>query len=186
MTPLLAGNPEVQAAYTEFQRYCADPDMRELERQRRQVFENQRISIGTAREVGKLERVIEIAQIMKRAGADIAFIAQMTGLTRSEIKRLNQLKSKISQRPSFVENDTLDLVAYEEFLRTSSDDEIREFERRRRRFREDQLIYTGAARDEGKTEADAEIVRNMKNKGFDNAMIAELTGLSLAEIERLN
>ena len=75
---------------------------------------------------------------------------------------------------------------------------MRDLEWRRRRFLEDQRVYVDAARDEGiaigiaegiaigKAEADAEIVRKMKNEGFDNAMIAELTGLSLAEIERLN
>ena len=71
-----------------------------------------------------------------------------------------------------------------------TDAEKRDLEWRRRRFLEDQQIYRDAARDEGiaigKAKADAEIVRNMKNEGFDNAMIAELTGLSLAEIERLN
>ena len=79
-----------------------------------------------------------------------------------------------------------------------TDAEKRDLEWRHRRFLEDQQIYRDAARDEGiaigiaegiaigKAEADAEIVRNMKNEGFDNAMIAELTGLSLAEIERLN
>jgi len=75
-----------------------------------------------------------------------------------------------------------------------TDAEKRDLEWRHRRFLEDQQIYRDAARDEGiaigraegRAEADAEIVRNMKNAGFDNAMIAELTGLSLAEIERLN
>jgi len=72
----------------------------------------------------------------------------------------------------------------------SSNAEMREFERRRRRFLEDTRVYVGTARAEGKAEGKIEgkieIVRNMKRKGYGIEAIAELTGLSHAEIERLD
>ncbi|GHT24043.1 hypothetical protein FACS189419_08720 [Planctomycetales bacterium] len=38
---------------------------------------------------------------------------------------------------------------------------------------------------EGKAERSAEVARNMKKKGLDSAMISEITGLSVADIEKL-
>ena len=88
-----------------------------------------------------------------------------------------------------IENNPAVQAAYEELQRFSSNAEMREFERRRRRFQEDTRIYVGAARAEGKAEGkaerDHEIVHNMKRKGYGIEAIAELTGLSHVEIERL-
>ena len=81
-----------------------------------------------------------------------------------------------------VENNPAIMTAYEEFQRFSLDDEMRDLERRRRRFLEDQQIYTNAAVKEGRIE----IARNMKNDGFDTAVIVKMTGLSSWEIERLD
>ena len=82
------------------------------------------------------------------------------------------------------------MMAYDELRRFSSNEEMRDLERRRRRFLEDQRIYVGAARDEGRTERKAEerfeIARNMKREGFDTAIVAKMTGLSRAEIEQLD
>ena len=92
--------------------------------------------------------------------------------------------------PQLVENNPAVMTAYEELRRFSSNEEIRDLERRRRRFLEDQRIYEAAARDEGKAEGEVQkatdIGRNMKRKGFDTAIIVEMTGLSLVEIERLD
>jgi len=93
-----------------------------------------------------------------------------------------------------IENNPAVQAAYEELQRFSSNAEMREFERRRRRFLEDTRIYVGTARAEGKAEGKAEgimereieIAQNMKRKGFDVQSIADLTGLSHAEIERLD
>jgi predicted transposase/invertase (TIGR01784 family) len=41
-------------------------------------------------------------------------------------------------------------------------------------------------RSEGEAHKSFEIARNMKQKGFDTATIAEMTGLTQKEIERLN
>jgi len=93
-----------------------------------------------------------------------------------------------------IENNPAVRAAYEELQRFSSNAEMREFERRRRRFLEDTRVYVGTARAEGlaqgkiegKIEGKVEIVRNMKRNGYDIEAIAELTGLSHAEIERLD
>ena len=74
------------------------------------------------------------------------------------------------------------MTAYEELRRFSSNEEMRDLERRRRRFLEDQRIYAGAAR----AERSLEIARNMKQEGFDTAIITKMTGLTSVEIERLD
>ena len=81
-----------------------------------------------------------------------------------------------------VENNSTVMTAYDELQRFSSNEEMRDLERRRRRFLEDQRIYVGAAR-EAKA---SEIARNMKREGFETAIVARMTGLSRAEIERLD
>ncbi len=40
-------------------------------------------------------------------------------------------------------------------------------------------------REEGKKQRDIAIVQSMKNKGFDNVTIAEITGLTLTEIKSI-
>ena len=74
------------------------------------------------------------------------------------------------------------MTAYDELRRFSSNEEMRDLERRRRRFLEDQRIYMGAARDEGI----AQVARNMKRLGSNADFIAQATGLSRAEIEQLD
>ena len=82
------------------------------------------------------------------------------------------------------------MTAYDELRRFSANEEMRDLERRRRRFLEDQRIYMGAAREEGRTEGKAEerfeIARNMKRFGSNADFIAQVTGLSRAEIEQLD
>jgi len=92
-----------------------------------------------------------------------------------------------------VDHDTLIRQAYQEFQHFTADGEMREKVRQRQRFLEDQRIYVDAARDEGKAEGKAEgetgkaieIARNMKKKGLDPTLIAEVAGLSSAEIKQL-
>ena len=88
-------------------------------------------------------------------------------------------------------------MAYEEFDRFRSDPEIREIVRARERFLTDQRLKLAGAKREGLAEGEAigmskgETKKNrenataMKQEGFDPAVIARITGLSPAEIERL-
>jgi len=104
-------------------------------------------------------------------------------------------EDKMSQ---MVENNPAVMAAYEEYRRFTLDASMQDLAFRRRRFLEDQRIYTQFAREEGlalgkaegkaegQTEKMFEIAQNMKQRGYDAATIADLTGLSLEEIERLN
>ena len=74
------------------------------------------------------------------------------------------------------------MTAYDELRRFSSNEEMRDLERRRRLFLEDQRIYVGAAREEERFG----IARNMKRLGSNADFIAQATGLSRAEIEQLD
>ena len=85
-----------------------------------------------------------------------------------------------------VENSPAVMAAYGELRRFSESAEMRELERRRRRYREDWQIGMTASKAEGRAEEKLKIALAMKRKGYDAATIADLTGLSLAEIERLN
>ena len=93
MAQLVDNNPAVMAAYEEFKRFTSDAVMRDLEWRRRRFIEDQRLYVSAARTEGKaegkVERDIEIARNMKAAGSDFNFIAQMTGLSLAEIKRLD-------------------------------------------------------------------------------------------------
>ena len=68
----------------------------------------------------------------------------------------------------------------------SSNEEMRDLERRRRRFLEDQRIYMGAVREEGKAEHGFGIARNTKRLGSNTDFIAQATGLSRVEVEQLD
>ncbi|MCL2006138.1 MAG: hypothetical protein FWG73_08245 [Planctomycetaceae bacterium] len=49
----------------------------------------------------------------------------------------------------------------------------------------DQRLNINEAREEGEARKVRETARNMKAKGLDNSLITEITGLPLAEAERL-
>jgi predicted transposase/invertase (TIGR01784 family) len=87
--------------------------------------------------------------------------------------------------------------ANEEFQRFLSNPEMREKVRARERFLNDErLKLIGARRQgreegrvegrgEGRDERNVEVARNMKHKGYSVNDIADITGLSLSEVERL-
>ena len=81
-----------------------------------------------------------------------------------------------------VENDPLVMSAVAELQRFSADPQMRELERRRKLWRLEYHSDLAAA----KTERNVEIARNMKTEGFNADVISRMTGLSSAEIERLN
>ena len=89
MAQLVDNNPAVMAAYEEFKRFTSDAVMRDLEWRRRRFIEDQRLYVSAARTEGKAERDIEIARNMKAEGFDTVIIAKMTGLSSSEIERLD-------------------------------------------------------------------------------------------------
>ena len=72
-------------------------------------------------------------------------------------------------------------AAFEEYNRFKIDPAMREKVRARQRFLDDERLKLTGARDEKARE----VAVNMKQEGFDTAMISKMTGLSLSEIERL-
>ena len=78
------------------------------------------------------------------------------------------------------------MAAYRELQRFSENAEMRELERRRRRFREDWQIGIDGAKTAGRDERNIEIARGMKKDGIDPNIITKYTGLSHAEIKRLD
>ena len=76
--------------------------------------------------------------------------------------------------------------AYEEYKRFIADPVMRERVRARERFLDDQRLNLAGAKREGRQEEKIENARNLKRLGVPVATIAEATGLSPSEIERLS
>ena len=76
-------------------------------------------------------------------------------------------------------------AAYNEYKRFTSDPVIREKLESRERFLIDQYLDRAEAREEGRTEEKIANARNFKRLGVPVATIAEATGLSVSEVERL-
>jgi len=88
--------------------------------------------------------------------------------------------------------------AYGKYKQFNQDERLRAIDEAHQRYLHDLATDIEEAREEGKiegkiegklegrTERDMEIARNMKNDGFDAGIISRITGLSLAEVERLN
>ena len=77
-------------------------------------------------------------------------------------------------------------AAYDEYQRFVSDPVMREKIESRERFLTDRYLDRADALAEGRAEAKIETAQNMKRKGYPVSDIADLTGLWLAEIERLD
>ena len=67
----------------------------------------------------------------------------------------------------------------------NQDERLRSIDEAHQRFLTDVVSDRAEAREEGKIEGITVIVRNMKLKGFSTGDIAEMTGLSYTEVERL-
>ena len=85
MSTMLQDVPEVQAAYEAYQRFTADPVMREKIKERERFEIDRRLD----RAYGRAEEKIENARNFKRLGASLSKIAEATGLPLSEIERLD-------------------------------------------------------------------------------------------------
>jgi hypothetical protein len=84
MSTMLQDVPEVQAAYEAYQRFSADPIMREKIRAREQFEIDRRLDRAYAVAEGREE----IARKMKTKGYPVAEIADISGLTLSEVEQL--------------------------------------------------------------------------------------------------
>ena len=73
----------------EFRRFAADPEMREKVRARERFLIDQRLRLAAAKREGQEEEKRETAQNMKARGLDSVLISEITGLSLSEIERLD-------------------------------------------------------------------------------------------------
>jgi predicted transposase/invertase (TIGR01784 family) len=97
MSTMLQDVPEVQAAYDEYKRFTSDPVMQEKVRARERFLTDPYLNRadalaeeraeGEAR--GEIKGRIATARNLKQEGLDSAFIAKMTGLSLSEIEKLD-------------------------------------------------------------------------------------------------
>ena len=77
------------------------------------------------------------------------------------------------------------LQAYEEFKQFSADPDMREKVKAREQFLNDQYLDRAYAHAKGREEKARETAQNLKRLGVPVTTIAEATGLSLSEVERL-
>jgi len=105
MSTMLQDTPEVLSAYEKFKQFSSNPAMQEKARARRRFLDEQQIMLGDAWEDGRTEgrtegraeglaegkakKAQETAIAMKQKGYSIADIAELTGLTLTEIERLD-------------------------------------------------------------------------------------------------
>ena len=109
----------------------------------------------------------------------------------SHIKSEDEMKTLLQDQPIVTQ-------AYGKYKQFNQDERLRAIDEAHQRYLHDLATDIEEAREEGKiegkiegklegrTERDMEIARNMKNDGFDAGIISRITGLSLAEVERLN
>jgi predicted transposase/invertase (TIGR01784 family) len=94
MSAILQDVPEVQAAYDEYKRFTSDPAMREKAMARERFLIDQYLdhadALAEGRAEGRVEERFDIARNMKAKGYPVADIAALTGLSPSEIERLEQ------------------------------------------------------------------------------------------------
>jgi len=92
MSTMLEDCPPVLAAYEEFKRFSSDPVMREKVRARERYLNDERLKLAGAerkgRAEGRDEKGVEVARNMKAKGYSVAEIADISGLSQSEIEGL--------------------------------------------------------------------------------------------------
>ena len=89
MSAMLQDVPEVQAAYDEYQRFASDPVMREKIESRERFLTDRYLDRADALAEGEAKKAVTVAQNMKRKGYPATDIADLTGLSPTEIERLD-------------------------------------------------------------------------------------------------
>ena len=150
-----------------------------------------------------LKRLHAVFELRARENPDVLFsdhcqmhVLRLGDLMRNKLVGLDQFgldlqrwmqfwafgsKLKESEMSTMLQDCPPVLSAYEEFQRFSSDPEMRERVRARERFLNDQRLKVAGARREERIV----VAQNLKRLDVSSATIAEATGLSPSEIERL-
>ena len=87
--PSVLRMPVFEKAFETAEYVKYSPEMQESYQYNLKAYRDNRNVVETAQIEGEAKKAAEIAQNMKRKGLDPALIAEMTGLTPEEIKRLN-------------------------------------------------------------------------------------------------
>ena len=154
-----------------------------------------------------LKRLHAIFELRSRENADVLFsnhcqihVLRLGDLIRNNLAGLDQFglvmqrwmqfwalgeKLEGSKMSTMLQDCPPVQMAYEEFNRFRTDPEIREIVRARERFLTDQRLKLAGAKREGRDEKARETALNLLRLGVPVATIAEGTGLSPAEVERL-
>jgi len=80
--------PAMEEAIRAYHQITADPEFRELERLREMARHNEASALRHARNEGKEEERLEIAQKMKSAGRPLSEITEFTGLPAESVQRM--------------------------------------------------------------------------------------------------
>jgi predicted transposase/invertase (TIGR01784 family) len=92
MSTMLQDAPEVLSAYEEYRRFSADSEMRAKARAQKHFLDEQAIIMNDVREEGeakgRTKEKFATAIAMKKKGYPVTDIAEITGLSPSEIERL--------------------------------------------------------------------------------------------------
>jgi len=79
---------EVHAAYDEFRRFTADPEMREKIKARERYWTDRKLDHAEAEEEGREKERLVVARNMLAKGLDNVLISEMTGLSLPDIECL--------------------------------------------------------------------------------------------------
>ncbi|MDR0705218.1 MAG: hypothetical protein LBF88_09535 [Planctomycetaceae bacterium] len=89
MAALTSNDPRIIDAYREFQQFTADPQTRELARQRHMFLIDYHMAIDESKAESRIETFIETARNFKHLGVDSETIAKGIGLSLDEMEHLN-------------------------------------------------------------------------------------------------
>ena len=97
----------------------------------------------------------------------------------SHLKSEDEMTALLQDHPPVLE-------AYRQYQRFNQDERLRAIDDAHQRYLLDIASDREETREEGIAQKAAEVARNLKLAGLDFDFIAQMTGLSLAEVERLN
>ncbi|MDR2704234.1 MAG: Rpn family recombination-promoting nuclease/putative transposase [Planctomycetaceae bacterium] len=160
MSLLTENDPQVMDAYREFRRFTSDPKTQELARRRRMFEMDYQVKLNAAEAKGKTETEEKWhADIEEKEKKWQANLAEEEKKRREEEKRRRE----------------------EEKKRREAEEKRREAEEKRREAEEKRR----EAEEKRRTDK-IETARQFKLLGIDCEKIAQITGLSLDEVKRLN
>ena len=155
----------------------------------------------------ELKRLHAVFELRARENPDVRFsehcqmhVLRLGDLKRNNLEGLNQFESDLHGWMQFwalgdkIEEDKMRAMlqdtppvhqAYEEYIRFKADPIMREKVKARERFLDEQQLLLGGAFAEGEARKARETACNLKRLGIPAVTIAEATGLSPFEIERL-